>query len=103
MKNKFINIGTLALAFLLMVNPVMAARCTAFGKEIPCDQFWASYWWIFAIVIVIFVVIFGFWIWMLVDCIRRKNFKDKTLWILIILLTSLIGAIVYYFVVKRKS
>jgi hypothetical protein len=103
MKNKLVNYGMLALTFLLMINPVMAARCTAFGKEIPCDVFWAIYGWIFAIFMVIFVLIFGFWIWMLVDCIKREKFNDKTLWILIILLANWIGAFVYYFVVKRKG
>ena len=42
------------------------------------------------------------WIWMLVDCIRR-DFNEKALWLLIILLTGIIGAIVYYFVVKRPA
>ena len=44
----------------------------------------------------------GFWIWMLVDCLRR-DFKDKVLWILIILLASTLGAIIYFFVVYRKQ
>jgi membrane protein DedA with SNARE-associated domain len=43
------------------------------------------------------------WILMLVDCAKRDFPKenDKLLWILIIVLAGAIGAIVYYFVVKR--
>lgn len=42
---------------------------------------------------------------MLVDCVTR-NFKkdtDKVVWVLVIIFAGLIGSIIYYFVVKRKS
>lgn len=46
-----------------------------------------------------------FWIWMIVDCARRnfKNDNDKILWILVIVLAGIIGAIIYYFVVKFEQ
>jgi len=46
-----------------------------------------------------------FWIWMIVDCATR-NFKsksDKMIWVLIIILAHIIGAFIYYFVIKRKE
>jgi prolipoprotein diacylglyceryltransferase len=46
-----------------------------------------------------------FWIWMIIDCAQR-NFKtenDKIVWILVIVLAGLVGAIIYYFVVKTKD
>lgn len=46
-----------------------------------------------------------FYIWMLVDCAKRK-FKEensKVVWILVIALAGLIGAIIYYFAVKIKD
>ena len=61
---------------------------------------------------------FVFSIWMLVDCLKRseKDFKypisqggryDKLIWSIAIIVTGLwfffIGAIVYYFVVKRED
>ena len=51
------------------------------------------------------VAIFAFWIWMIVDCVERKfkNKDDKVLWLIIILLVHVIGAIVYYFVIKIKD
>ena len=46
-----------------------------------------------------------FWIWMIVDVSKRK-FKgesDKVMWILVVVLAGIIGAIIYYFVVKKKG
>lgn len=41
-----------------------------------------------------------FWIWMLIDCATKEpsTGNDKLIWILVIALTHLIGAAVYYFV-----
>lgn len=56
------------------------------------------------IFLVIAIVVLGlaFWIWMIVDCARRdfKNENDKIVWILVIVLLQLLGAIIYYFAVK---
>lgn len=43
-----------------------------------------------------------FWLWMLIDCIRR-DFGDKTLWIILLVFLNILGAILYYFFVKRKN
>lgn len=50
-----------------------------------------------------------FWVIMIIDVVQRKEdeFPNKTeneklIWLLIVLLTSWIGALVYYFVVKRN-
>jgi TctA family transporter len=51
------------------------------------------------------VFAFVFWILMLIDCAQR-NFKkdnDKIVWVLIIIFTGIIGAIIYYCLVKRKD
>jgi hypothetical protein len=39
-----------------------------------------------------------FWIWMLVAACTRTDMAHKALWILLIVLTGLLGAIIYYFV-----
>ncbi|HLX60482.1 MAG TPA: PLD nuclease N-terminal domain-containing protein [Planctomycetota bacterium] len=41
-----------------------------------------------------------FWIWALVDCVKNEPSEgnDKLIWILIIVLTHWIGALIYYFV-----
>jgi len=56
-------------------------------------------------IIMIILAFFVIWIIMLVDCIRRTDFKgenDRLLWVLILILGGWIGAIIYYFTVMRK-
>jgi len=55
---------------------------------------------------ILMVVVFGtfgilgtaFWIWMLVECAMREpaDSNDKIMWILIIVLTHWIGALIYF-------
>jgi len=56
------------------------------------------------IILVAVAAILAFWIWMIVDVAERNfsNDQDKIAWVLIIVLAGLIGAIIYYFVVKKK-
>ncbi|HTJ79047.1 MAG TPA: PLD nuclease N-terminal domain-containing protein [Rariglobus sp.] len=43
-----------------------------------------------------------FWVWMLVDCANAPMPSgDKTAWILILLFTHILGAILYYFIPRR--
>lgn len=47
-----------------------------------------------------------FWIWMLIDALKRENYdssNDKLLWALVILLGSTLGALIYYFIIKKKK
>lgn len=58
-------------------------------------------WFVFFVVA---VLLFIFWIFMLIDVFKRTNWKDesdKTLWILLVILLNGLGAIIYYFAVKR--
>ncbi len=50
------------------------------------------------------VFLFVFWILMIIDCVKRKfkNENDKTVWILVLIFLQFLGAIIYYFVVKRS-
>lgn len=64
------------------------------------------FWLIFA---VIALALFIFWVVMLIDCIKRTNWKqesDKNLWLVVLIVGFVLGlsgiaAIVYYFAVKR--
>lgn len=49
--------------------------------------------------------LFIFWLWMLVDCLKRDFKKDveKIAWILVLIFLHLLGAIIYYFVVKINN
>jgi glucan phosphoethanolaminetransferase (alkaline phosphatase superfamily) len=56
------------------------------------------------VISVIGLALFIFWIFMIIDVFKRTNWKqpsDKTLWIVIVILLGYLGAIVYYFAVKR--
>jgi len=51
----------------------------------------------------------AFVIWMLIDCIKReeKDFKDRTLWLVLLVIGIFCGysgilSLVYYFAIKRK-
>jgi hypothetical protein len=57
------------------------------------------------IIIAVFVLAIIFWIRMLIDSINRKykSENDKIVWVLVIVLLGLLGAIIYYFVVKTKK
>lgn len=59
--------------------------------------------WLFFVALGIFA--FVFWIIMLVDAVQRKfkSDNDKIVWVLIIIFTQIIGALIYYFIVKKKD
>lgn len=54
------------------------------------------------IAILIGIFLFAFWLWMLIDCLKRDFKKDieKIVWVLVMIFLHLLGAIIYYFVVK---
>ena len=62
----------------------------------------------FAIFPLLFMLLFGcfgmvglvFWIWMLVDCLTKEPSEgnDKIIWVLVIVLLSWLGALIYLFV-----
>ncbi len=63
--------------------------------------FWAFY----CVLLIFMLIVFVLWLWMLIDCLQRKDFpneNDKVLWAIIMVLGGWIGALLYYFLVKRK-
>ena len=50
-------------------------------------------------------LLFAFWIWMIVDCAKRKfkNDNEKIVWILVLIFLSLLGAVIYYFAIKIQD
>lgn len=59
----------------------------------------------YAIFFAVAIAAFVLWIMMLIDAAQRTNWEnenDKTIWILIIVLTGGIGALIYYFMIRRK-
>ncbi|WP_340820445.1 PLD nuclease N-terminal domain-containing protein [Methanolobus sp. WCC4] len=61
--------------------------------------------------ILMFLFFFGagilgtlFWIWMLIDCATREPSEgnDKLIWIIVIIFTHLLGALIYFLVRRPK-
>jgi hypothetical protein len=46
-----------------------------------------------------------FWIWVLVDCARRKfrNNLEKIIWIVVLVFAGIIGALVYLIVIRMSN
>ncbi len=55
---------------------------------------------------VLFLIVISlniFWLWMLIDCaVKEPSVTGKLAWILIILFTNVIGALIYY-VIRRPA
>jgi len=51
------------------------------------------------------VAALAFWIWMLIDCVTHTPSTEnlKLIWILVILFTHVIGALIYFFVQRPKN
>lgn len=70
------------------------------------EGFFGLWFWPFAaagmiIAIIIGILLFTFWIWMIIDCAKRKfkNDLEKIIWIIVIALGSWVGTLVYYIVI----
>ena len=59
----------------------------------------------FLVIGVIAIVAFAFWIWMLIHAITNKGLTDteKLVWVLVVLFTHFIGALIYFFVGRPKQ
>ena len=49
------------------------------------------------------VAIFVFWIMMLIDAIKNAPEKTKIIWVIVIIFTHILGALIYYFMEKRSK
>lgn len=58
-------------------------------------------------IVVMFALLFllVFWLWMVVDCLKRDFKKDveKIAWVLVLIFLHILGAMIYYFVVKIQD
>ena len=53
--------------------------------------------WVFFI-----IVVFIFWLSMLIDAIKNAPKETKLIWVIVIIFTHIIGALIYYFVEKKQ-
>ncbi|MDW7775820.1 MAG: PLDc N-terminal domain-containing protein [Methanosarcinales archaeon] len=64
----------------------------------------------FILYTILIVVAFGFWLFMLIDCLQRPKRRfptggeyDRLIWCLAIIFVHFIGAVLYYFLVYKKD
>jgi len=60
---------------------------------------------IFAVFGIVSLAAFAVWLWMLIDAIKYTPSENnlKLIWILVIILTGIIGALIYMFVQRPKN
>ncbi len=84
-----------------------SVRCLVDGQAVPCPElggharsFIGAG--LFFTLVIVALMVWGlvFWILMIVHAVKNP-IESKALWILIMLLTGILGAIVYYFAIKR--
>jgi hypothetical protein len=75
---------------------------TDFYKKLGAGYAFGILKWVLIFGVPILLLLFVFWLWMLIDCAKRE-FDDKALWIILLIFLGLIGAILYFFIVKRKN
>lgn len=60
---------------------------------------------LFALAILLAIGVFAFWVWMLVDCAQAPeppgDTNHRLVWILILVFTGWLGAILYFFIVRQ--
>lgn len=91
------------MSFLLL--PLVSAQCTINGQPAPCEEVFGIFKtlaWLFVPLLIVAVIAGLFTLWMLIDCIKR-DFDNKVLWVILILFLNVLGAILYYFMVKRPD
>lgn len=84
------------------------AKCTVNGKEVDCAEAGAQLNGLFGglFVIMIIIAIIGlagtiFWVLMIIHA-ASKPIENRALWIIVMVFTGAVGAVIYYFVVKRE-
>lgn len=108
----------LAIATLVTAFATLMPASIALAQEDPGDAAGAAaglgfgLFGLFCMALYFIVVLAGlvFWIMMIVDVAKREESQfpnstgnSKTIWLIVVILLGVIGAIVYYFAVKRKA
>ncbi len=102
-------ISILSSLSVLFTNVALAAgKCSINGQEVPCEELANQAkgflgWGIGIIILMLIIGVFStvFWIMMLVHA-AKHNVDNKPMWIILMVFTGIVGALIYYFVEKRK-
>lgn len=84
---------------MLAANQVLAQTINQAGTS--ATTFRATFFIMSILILLISISAFVFWIMMIVHAATHP-IENRAIWVLLLIFTGIIGAIVYYFVVKRK-
>lgn len=89
-------------ATLTSANSAFAqAVCKINGEVVPCESLPKLFWMIPVVLLILSIIGFVFWLIMLIDAIKNEK-EDKFMWVVMIIFLNILGAILYYFIAKRK-
>ena len=102
--------STLIFNIMMFTNKVAFATsgCILNGREVDCAEISGKVKGFIGLGIVSFLVIAAFGIWstvfwiMMIIHVSKHNVENKSMWIILMVFTGFIGALIYYFVIKRK-
>ena len=107
---KSVMFSSFVLGLTMISNQVAlaAAKCTLNGQEIDCAELGNKVkgflgWGIggFLVIFALGILATVFWIMMIIHA-AKHNVENKAMWIILMVFTGIVGALIYYFVVKRK-
>lgn len=79
----------------------------ALEQTLGVGTVWLAILIIFLIILIFAIAILSlvFWIFMIIDCATRKFKQDseKIVWIIVLVFLHVLGALIYYFVIKRPD
>jgi hypothetical protein len=96
------------LIVAVLIAMLLADACSAMGPVEVGSILVASFIGILLFWFIIFFLFLAgaiFWVWMFIDCLTRENYRDqndKVVWVIVLLLASILGAVLYFFLVKRR-
>jgi hypothetical protein len=107
----FALFSSISLGLLAVANKAALAAgtiCRVNGEIVPCDQLGSQMsgyfgWMIFAFLLFIAFGIWStvFWVMMIVHA-ATNDVENKAIWVVLMVFTGIVGAVAYYFAVKRK-
>lgn len=102
--------SSLVFGLMSVANQVAlaATKCTVNGREVDCAELGNKVkgflgWGIGGFLVIFALGIWAtvFWIMMIVHA-AKHDVDNKAVWIILMVFTGIVGALIYYFVVKRK-
>lgn len=73
-----------------------------FGSALGFLGFLAGFGILFILIpVALFLAVFAFWLWMLIEACMRKEYENKALWIVLIIIFGAVAAVFYYFMQHR--